>query len=730
MPFNPRRLILCSIFAVGTSLFLFFGPISRLWAQESREATHIIINGDQVEYSTDNKQITATGNVEIIYKGAKLTCRKITVNTLTKDGVAEGDVRLEDAQGVVEGSKIFYNFEEKKGTVIEPNFRLNPYFGRADKMDKVSDKEYVAQKGYASTCDYDIPHYRIQSKKINIFPEDKIQTRQDVFYVGKIPFMGLPRFNQSLKDPLMHVRLMPGKTKDWGPYMLSAWRYNLNKYMDGRLYFDYRDRLGLAGGFGLNYNTNNFGRGDLKFYYSDEEPYGLPLAGPQEFTRYFGRLRHKWEIDARTSLTSEFYKIHDDRRKQLESDRSILKDYFYREYEKDTQPLSYALLHHNFIYSSIDFLLQKRTNHWFDQLNKLPEINYSLASINLGNSPFYFSDTSSFVQMNKKSSTTAGLPDETNLTRLDSTNKLSLPLKVAFLQLGPFLQSRQTIYDKTEDDGSLPIRTIFYSGVDVSTKFYRIFDVKSNFLKMDINGLRHIITPAIAYKYNHEPTITNSHLRQFDSVDSITRSNTMELGLSNKLQTKRKGVSVDFLDFQITNTYVFKPKTGDRPGSNLSDFLYEIKLLPYSWLRIDGDATYCHSGARSSENYRHFSVANYDFNLDFGGQRSFGLGQRYQRKGGNEIVYNFNWRLNPKWNFSLYHRREMGHDASLPKGVREQEYSIERDLHCWTMSLTYNVKRSAGESIWLVFRLKAFPELEFGLDQSYHQPKPGSQSNP
>jgi hypothetical protein len=62
--------------------------------------------------------------------------------------------------------------------------------------------------------------------------------------------------------------------------------------------------------------------------------------------------------------------------------------------------------------------------------------------------------------------------------------------------------------------------------------------------------------------------------------------------------------------------------------------------------------------------------------------------------------------------------------------MREQQYSISRDLHCWTVDLTYNDKRGYGSTIWLVFRLKAFPENEFGFDQTYHQPKPGSQSNP
>jgi hypothetical protein len=214
-------------------------------------------------------------------------------------------------------------------------------------------------------------------------------------------------------------------------------------------------------------------------------------------------------------------------------------------------------------------------------------------------------------------------------------------------------------------------------------------------------------------------------------VDAITSpSNSAILELSNKLQTKRKGQSVDLVDFLVTNSYTFKPKTGTKRGSSLSDFIFKLKVLPYSWMSFNTDATYTHSGARSGANYNRFTNVNSDINFNFGNGRSFGLGQRYTRKGSNQITYGLNWQINPKWKFSVYERFERGHNPTLRRGLREQQYIISRDLHCWEMELSYNEKRGYGNTIWLVFRLKAFPELEFTLDQSYHQPKPGSQSNP
>ena len=711
--------------------------VTIIYAQEQKEEP-IIVNGDTVEYSTEGKEVTATGNVSVTNKGAKLTCHKLTVNTQTKDAEAEGNVRLDDSKGVIEGQKMKYNFQTKSGTIIDSEFRANPYFGKAEKVDKVSEDEFVARRGFMTTCDYDNPHYRIKSRKMDIFPDDKIQTKDDTFYIGRVPLLYAPQYNHSLKDPLMHVQLMPGKSKYWGPYMLSAWRYNITEDVKGRIYFDYRANIGVAEGFGTNYSTSDFGKGDFKYYYTQERDHNLEKKNraPRIFERYFVRLRHQWNIDERTNLTSEYYKITDSKRILYpDGNYNFLKDYFFREYEKDSKPLSYALVHHSFNYSSIDFLMQKRINRWYTQEEKLPEIKYSLPSLQLGETPFYFENASSYLNYNYKNRVPVSASDDTDPLRditynkFDTLDKFSLPMKVTFINLTPFASGQWTYYDKSTTIPTYGATStiVFSTGSDASTKFYRLFNIKSNFLGLDINNLRHIITPSIAYSYS-KSSIMPSGKARFGGGATTASGSSASLGLSNKLQTKRNNQSVDFLDFNVSNSYAFKPKTGDKRGSSLSDFLFDLKLLPYSWMSINADATYKHSGARSGASYNRLSNVNYDLNFNLGEERSFGVGQRYQLKGGNELTFDLDWRLNPKWKFSAYQRYYRGHETTRARGLREQEYSISRDLHCWTWDITYNIKRGYGESIWFVFTLKAFPELEFNFNESYHAPKPGSQS--
>ena len=359
------------------------------------------------------------------------------------------------------------------------------------------------------------------------------------------------------------------------------------------------------------------------------------------------------------------------------------------------QPASYLLLHHNFSRGTLDALFQERVNHWYDQLNKNPEIKYTLPATQIAESRFYYENNSSFVNMDKKDVTTPVSPTTVHMTRLDSTNKLSRPMRIAFVNFDPFVANETTYYNSDINGASIAPRTIFYTGADASTKFYRTYNVKTNLLNLDINDLRHIVTPTVGYSYNPKPSITPNHLKQIDSIDSITSSNLANIGLTNKLQTKRKGQSVDLVDLLITTTYAFQPLIVDnqKKGGLLGDLLFDLKLIPYSWMHIESTATYDHKNEI-------FSTANYDITFDWANdwakERTFSIGQRCTHDGSNQFLYSFQWRFTPKWKFTLLDRFEFGEDPSLKHGLSEQEYTLTRDLHCWDVSLLYNIKRGEG----------------------------------
>ena len=60
--------------------------------------------------------------------------------------------------------------------------------------------------------------------------------------------------------------------------------------------------------------------------------------------------------------------------------------------------------------------------------------------------------------------------------------------------------------------------------------------------------------------------------------------------------------------------------------------------------------------------------------------------------------------------------------------MKEQQYTVFRDLHEWQMEFSFNETRGQGDEIWLIFRLKAFPEMAINAGTSFNQRKRGTQA--
>ncbi|MCM8792955.1 MAG: LPS assembly protein LptD [Candidatus Omnitrophica bacterium] len=670
----------------------------------------VVVNGDRIEYFTEEKKIVGEGNVEINYQNMKLTCERIEFFTETKDAIAEGKVRLYQDETVFSGEKLYYNFETKKGEVRELGIeRMGPWYGRGKKGEKVEEKKYIVKEGYVTTCDREKPHYRIKSKKIEVFLDDKVVAYDVVFLVGNVPLFYLPYLRYSLKEKYPHFIFIPGRNKKWGWYMLTAWRYDLIENKKGFLHFDYREKKGFAHGIDQEYALKDFGSGIFRYYYMEERDKAPPKELRRETERYRVQLRHNWQVTENTRALLEYHKM---------SDINFLKDYFYREeYVNENQPRSYLSVVNVHPYYSLSFLLQKRTNHFFTETERLPEISLNLANQKLGSSKLYYKADYSFANLTNKQAN-SDLDDD--LRRGDTYQQISYLTKWGFLNLTPYLGMRQTYYSKDKEGNEELMRGIFYSGLDISTKFYKIYEIFSDFLGLDINRLRHIVTPIINYKYIHQPTVSPEKLMSFDSIDSIGRENMFTLGIENKLQTQRKEgeifKTVDLGTFLFTADYDFKI---EGVGSEWRNFRFDLELTPYSWLRFESDATY-------DPPAKDFKTVNFDLTASHKDIWSLGLGSRYERNSLQELTTSFIYNLNPKWQFRIYERYDF--KKILDDGTKrindfvEQEYALVRDLHCWTGEFSLNIDE--GYSFWVIFRLKAFPRIPFKFSASYSRPKP------
>ncbi|MDP8259727.1 MAG: LPS assembly protein LptD [Candidatus Gygaella obscura] len=679
-----------------------------LFAQETKEP--YIVKGDKMEYTQAENIVIIDGDAVIIHKGSKLTADKITYNNLTHDARAQGDVRLVFESGVLTGENVVYNFDSKIGYVLNANLYADPFYLQAPIIDKIDENEFGMKRGYFTTCNHDKVHWRIKSKKIDVYPDDRITAKSSIFFIGNIPLFYFPRFTQNLKENVLRVQVEPGYSKDWGMYLLTAWRYYVSENLMGRIHVDFREKKDMAVGIDAKYDTVKYGKGILRTYYMNERDAKRDhfwekwtdeeSLGADETERFRVQLRHIWDIDETSQLIGEYNKLHDSQ---------VIKDYFFdQEYEQEETEDTYLQLTKNYRYSTLSAYLNKRVNRFESITEKLPELKLDTSSFKILDSPFYVKNNSTASYLH---STNANSAEDDVMKKVDTYTEIAMPFKVLFFELRPYFGSRQTYFSKDVDGASISPRVVNYNGISLNTKFYRLFDLVSDFAGFDINRLRHIISPTIEYDYTHNPTIGPDRLAELGN-DNIEKSKSITLSLENKLQTKRNNKSVDLIRFILDSTYDLTPKTKRR----LSDVGADLEIIPYDWLEINADAGY-----DTTEHW--FKTVNFDLTAKPFDRWSASIGHRYERKGTKELTTDFKYRLNPLWKFRFYHRYQFATGDLL-----EQEYGITRDLHCWFMDINYNVNRSKGETIWVVFRLKAFPETEFGFEQDHHAPKSGSQS--
>src|SRR3989339_1177174 len=99
----------------------------------------ITVNGDKIEYSKDTNVVVVEGNVVVTKGESVMTCDRATVNTLTNDAHAEGNVILKDLKGIIKARSCDYNFKTQTGLAFDANVAYKPYYGKGTIVKKVSE---------------------------------------------------------------------------------------------------------------------------------------------------------------------------------------------------------------------------------------------------------------------------------------------------------------------------------------------------------------------------------------------------------------------------------------------------------------------------------------------------------------------------------------------------------------------------------------------------------------
>ncbi|HMP83504.1 MAG TPA: hypothetical protein PKA41_12460 [Verrucomicrobiota bacterium] len=720
---SPRKFLAIAFLALCLAPCAFAQPAA--WVVEA------LTQHGQLDVDIETGVICGTNGVLVNYSGVVLTADRVCVNRKTGECTAEGRVRIQREDQVWVGEHVTYNFRTRQMEASQFRTGRFPVFaeGRELKGD-ASNRVYTASHAYVTSDDVSDPGQRIRASKITIVPGEYIKAHNAVVYAGKVPVFYFPYYVRRLDERSNRFTVTPGYRSKYGGFLLGTYSFYANEQLDGALHLDYRTERGFGTGADAALHLGRWGEADFLYYYARDTDPGDDAKNeqlPHDRQRfYFGY------------SSSPFTNLYVKSRVAYESDEAFLRDFFEGAYSANPQASTYFDVNRLWPNFSLDVYAQPQVNDFQETVERLPEVKLKAFRQQLGPTPLFYESESSAGWYRRQYSDTnlVSIPDY-DAYRADTFHQVTMPLNLmGWLNVVPRVGGRFTYYgdsDATNTTSGDICRSVFNTGVEMSFKASRVWPGVNNRL-LDVNGVRHIITPSVDYSF-----VTRSEspedLPQFDyqqpsirllpidfpdynSIDSIDRLSAVRLRLQNKLQTKRNGKVETLAGWDVYTDWRVKRYEDQE---TFSDFYSDLIFNPRSWVTVESLTAW------DIEDNGHLDFSLHSLTLRPNNVWSWGIGHWYLRdgfadqEGASAINTTAFWRLNENWGF----RAGLYFDAN--DGVlRQQNYTVYRDFRSWTSAITFRIRDNEDEStefaVALTFSLKAAPRFSLGADSVRVEP--------
>ncbi len=706
-------------------------------ATEKSEDQVEIVSGD-ISFDFNSHKAVATNNVIIRYQGAVLTADRAVMNQETGEVAASGRVRIQQDDMIWAGDEVRYNFKTRQ--IATESFRTgrSPVFamGRGLHGD-VTNQVYNATNAFITTDDISEPSFGIRAKHITIVPGKRIEATHATLIVGGVPVFYFPYYVRSLGPDANNLTVTPGYRGTYGPYILGTYTWTANRMLDGEIHLDYRQKRGVGTGPDLNLHLGRWGEAEFSHYYTrDDDPRTNIIAAPIYENRQ--RFRFQYQANPFTNLNVKSLV-------RFQNDPGVVRDFFESEYRENPQPYTFVEVNKFWQNFSLDVLAQPRVNNFYETVERLPDVRLSGFRQQLGNTPLYYESESSAGWYRRLFAHSNNVPIgmRYEAARADSYHQLLLPRTFfGWLNITPRVGGRFTYYSDVDGPGSdTPAagtadkevyRGVFNTGAEVSFKASRLWPTVQN-RALDMDGLRHIVIPSANYVFVPKPNYRPSELPQFDyefpslrmlpnefpqynAIDAVDARNVIRFGLGNKFQTKRNGEVVDVLNWQVFTDWRLRPQSTEATNyhETFSDIFSDLTFRPRSWLTLQ-------SLTRYDINDDRWTMSLHNLTIQPNSTWSASVGHFYLRndrpsaptwlgEGNNILTTTLYYRMNENWGFRASHYYDIRRS-----NLREQYYTVYRDLRSWTCALTFGLRDDGGSTddfvVAFTFSLKASPRF-------------------
>lgn len=744
-------------------------------------------SGGEINYDFDHSEIRLSNNGELQYHDMTLKAGEIRYyidsRILSAQGVMEDSSSGEETQTPVllqgnerlDGSRMTYNLDTKKGQVTLARTKYEGGFYRGDKIRQVSEDVLFVSAGNYTSCDkQEETHYHFHSDKMKMIGRDKVVARPVILYIGELPVFAVPYY----VFPVRKGRHSGFLTFEVGNFERGE-RFirNLGYYWAASDYWDIETSLDFYENVRTILNTN------IRYAvrYKLNGSLGLNFARESSWTNYVKNLRTRWRaninhrqtISQTTSLAASGSFI---------SDKSYIEDNVYDPEERlDRTVRSNANLTKRWKSSSLVIAADQSWNLDTDVKQQLlPSISFSRSSLPVFPEPgksekkkrvkpweepreikkrfyhsIYFSINSSAKNFRLKTQDSGYWKEHQTM---HTSASLSSPQKMlGVLTISPGMNLTHTVYhvDWTPEVDSLGLRTsrlftreTYNLSISGNTSIYGT--VYPNI--MGITGLRHVITPNLSYRFTPEIKNNDKYLQYTGVGTSSRRSKAITYSLGNLFQAKYVSddseKKIDLFTMNFSSSYDFaaeEKKIGDLRSSVRTTAIPHISLdlsASHSFYNFDDSRrplskprlvsasinTSVRGELKSAESEEGGDQGGFPAGrggigasrrgglegpLFSGVGLEFALSHRYQISKGQTGTTKTQW-LNLGLQLQPTERWSISYECQYDmqdESIASQSLNIIRDMHCWEGTLTW-IPSGRIAGYYIRINIKSLPDIK------------------
>ncbi|MGE5587144.1 MAG: DUF3769 domain-containing protein [Clostridia bacterium] len=160
----------------------------------------VVIEAEVTEYryGSHGTIVEARDNVRVTHRDIFVSADYLRVDVEVGELLARGNVLVRRGSSVTSCSLFAYDIKAATGRVLDPKGSVPGVYVRGKEMDVASDKLTLTD-AHATGCDLEDPCYRVTTRKLVIYPDQRVVAEWPVLWLEYLPVLVVPRLTIPLR---------------------------------------------------------------------------------------------------------------------------------------------------------------------------------------------------------------------------------------------------------------------------------------------------------------------------------------------------------------------------------------------------------------------------------------------------------------------------------------------------------------------------------------------------